>query len=220
MKKLFVSVFALTAISLSVAAQDTTKTKKQDIREMKAAYKDGKQHHKEKMAELNLTEDQKKEMMANRDEFRTKASAIKNDKNLSEAERNRKMEALHKEQKEKRQALLTPEQKEKVAQQKQQHKEEAKDKAEKRMGELKTQLSLSDDQVTKWKELEKSNHAKMKAIDSDPSLDAKAKEQKREELRTHTTAQRKTILTPEQDKKFEEMKKDKDMPRHRPKKVA
>lgn len=209
MKKLFVSLFAVITLGLSVTAQDSSKTKKEQIWSMKAAYKGDKKGHKKEMKELNLSEDQKKELIANREEARVKKAAIQNDKTLTETERNAKLAELHKEQKARKNAVLTPEQKEKLAQSKQQHRQEQKQHAEKKRAQMKSELGLSDEQAGKLKDQEKSNHAKMKAIKEDNSLDEAAKKKKMEELKTSAAAERKAVLTPDQQKKMEEIKKEK-----------
>ncbi len=205
MKKIFVSILAIIVISSSVAAQDTTKTTKQNVG---TPHPKAKKHREEARKELNLTETQKKALIANRLEARSKTTAIENDKNLTEAQKREKLEALHKEQKEKKDALLSTEQKAKLEQAKVKHRQEEKEQAEKRRAMMKEKLSLTDEQDAKLNELAKANEAKMKAIRENPSLDAEAKKKQMQELREHAAEERKAILTPEQQKKLEEMKKE------------
>lgn len=104
------------------------------------------------------------------------------------------------------QAVLTPEQKTKIAENKKEAKKDSKERSEKRMAELKTELSLTDEQVLQLTALDVANHAKMKTIREDDSLDEAAKKQKMAELRNSTDERHQTILTPEQMKKMNEMK--------------
>ena len=206
MKKLFVLFFAAISISLSVVAQDSTATRKGDIKSMKAAYKGGKQHHKDNIKELNLTAEQKKEIKESRAEYKSKVTALEKDQNMTEAEKNEKKASLKKEQRSATQSLLTPDQKTKMAEQKMKDKQEVKDNAQKRMADMQTELSLSDDQVTRLKALEVTNHAKMKAIKKDKTMDETTKKQQMDALKTNAEAQRRNILSADQLKKMDEAK--------------
>ena len=72
MKKLFLFVVAIAAISIGTFAQDTTANKKHDKKSLKAAYKGDKKEKKAAMKSLNLTDEQKNEMKANKDEYKSK----------------------------------------------------------------------------------------------------------------------------------------------------
>ncbi|MBS1741775.1 MAG: hypothetical protein JST81_01965 [Bacteroidetes bacterium] len=212
MKRIILSILVILGISFSSFAQDSTAVKKQELRKMKGNLKEGKQARKEKMKDLNLSEDQKKEIMANREEMRAKTNAIRNDQSLSEEEKNKKIEALRKEQREKRKEVLTADQKQKLAENKVQQKADKKAKAEQRLADMKVKLSLTDDQVNKLRSQEQATHAKMRAIEKDQTLAPAAKKEKMRELRTHAEEERKKILSAEQMKKWEEMRKNEPMP--------
>ena len=67
---------------------------------------------------------------------------------------------------------------------------------EERIERAKTELSLSDEQVTQWKEIHEKYESEMKEA-----------RENREELRNKIEQELKAILTEEQQAKFEEMKK-------------
>ena len=195
MKKLLVSAFAFITISFSVVAQDAASEKRQENKSLKAAFKGGKKDKREKIKALNLSEDQKKEMKENREEYKNKIAVIENDQSLTEAQKNEKKAALKKEQKLNTQALLTPEQKARMAAARKTDRQEEKENSEKRMEELKTKLSLTDEQVIQMKALNVRNHKKMKDIRNDNSLDEAAKNKKMEEIKVSSEERRRAILT-------------------------
>jgi hypothetical protein len=205
MKKIFVVISAMLAVVFSVSAQE-----KQELKQYKKdVYKS---HHKGAnhmdLAELNLTEDQKKQLKSNREEFRTKMQALDKEENITVKEMKTRKAALHKEQKAKNDAIFTPEQKEKIAKAKLKHEEEAKQHAEKRLERMKTELSLTDDQVAKLKIQDENTRSQMKAIRDNESLDHSAKREQMMALMNTAKEQRKAVLTQDQLKKMEESKKD------------
>lgn len=207
MKKLLLSAFTVIAISLSVAAQDTASAKRQDNKSLKSAYKAGKQDKRDKMKALNLSEDQRKGMKENREEYKTKIAVVENDQSLTEAQRNEKKDALKKEQKSNTQALLTPDQKARMSAARKTDRQEKNENSEKRTEELKTKLSLTNEQVMQMKALNVRNHKKMKDIRNDNSLDEAAKNKKMEEIKVSSEERRRAILTADQLKKMDDMKK-------------
>lgn len=73
-------------------------------------------------AELNLNDDQKKQMEKIHEDTRTQAQSIQADTSLSAAQKKEKIQALHKQAHEQMMGLLTPEQKEKAEQMMKEHK--------------------------------------------------------------------------------------------------
>lgn len=207
MKKLLLSAFTVIAISLSVAAQDTASAKRQDNKSLKSAYKAGRQDKRDKIKALNLSKDQRKEMKENREEYKTKIAVVENDQSLTEAQRNEKKDALKKEQKSNTQALLTPDQKARMSAARKTDRQEKNENSEKRTEELKTKLSLTNEQVMQMKALNVRNHKKMKDIRNDNSLDEAAKNKKMEEIKVSSEERRRAILTADQLKKMDDMKK-------------
>ena len=162
--------------------------------------------HKDKTAELNLTDEQKKAMQENREQFRTKMQAIENDQSLSAADKAEKIAALKADQKASTGELLTDDQKAKIAQKKATNEGERKMKSEKRLANIKTELNLTDEQMTQWSAIDVSTHAKIKALRNDASLDDNSRMAQIETIRKSAEERRDSILTPEQLKKKNQMK--------------
>lgn len=111
MKKLFVFI-----ISLSFFASHSIAQVKREINPSQNTRTNTMQKNKKRamMKELNLTKEQKGQMKEFHRSMNQKKGSIKNDNNLSEAQKKDKMKELHKEQKEKMRTILTPEQREKM----------------------------------------------------------------------------------------------------------
>ena len=209
MKKIFLSVLILATVSMTASAQEKSNRKNDPDATHQRHNKDKKGHHKDMMKDLNLTDAQKKEVAANRSEYKSKMQALKQDQNISAKEMTEKKAALHNEQKEKMERMLTPEQKNKMAEAKQKNEAEAQQRSEKKLAQMKSKLSLSDDQYKKLKEQQESNQAQMKAIRDNQSLDAATKKQQMTALKNNAKEQRKNVLTTDQLKKMEENKNNK-----------
>ena len=204
MKKLFASFLAIAAFSAAAFAQEQ--------REMKPG-KHGMGHHGKgdggrMMADLNLTDAQKTQMKSLHEEFRTKMETLESNKTMSVADYKTQKAALHKERHDKMQSILTAEQKKQMEDKKAQHEGKKGEKFDKRLDAMKSKLSLSDDQVSKLKSQHEATKAKMEAIKGNQSLSPEDKKQQMMTLKDAAKAERKNILTAEQLKKFEEMKKD------------
>lgn len=83
-------------------------------------------NRKSQHANLDLTQAQKDQMKKMREENKVQRDAIKNDQNLTEAQKSEKMKALHKSHKDGMSTILTKEQKEKMKTQRQDHKMKGK----------------------------------------------------------------------------------------------
>jgi len=81
------------------------------------------------MAEkLNLTDQQKQQMQQLRQQNKEQAKTIRDDKSLSDADKQAKLKELHKQAHEQMMGLLTPEQKEQMKQMRQEHRKNAEPK--------------------------------------------------------------------------------------------
>lgn len=71
--------------------------------------------HKEKIkSELNLSKDQSAKIKAAKQDYKDKSDKIKNDPNLSQAEKESQLKSLKKEKRQEVESVLTPEQREKA----------------------------------------------------------------------------------------------------------
>lgn len=197
MKKIAAGMLALASFIFSASAQETPNMKRF--------------HHPHKhgmmMQELNLTADQQQQLKASRDNYQKQWLELNKNENITVKESRDKKDALRKEQKEKMMAILTSEQKNKLEQLKKDHEAKREALAAKRLDKMKTKLNLSDDQLAKIKSGNETVHAKAKAIREDDQLSRTEKKEKLMALKAETQTNLKSILTPEQISKLEELKK-------------
>jgi Spy/CpxP family protein refolding chaperone len=202
MKKYLFVLSALAIISLSTSAQPDSAA----IHRGHIMRKGIHTYHKHTMANLNLTDEQKQQAKTINQDYHNKVTALEKEDNITLKDYRAQKAALEKERRDKFHALLTPEQKNKMAESKKKQHERMKMMAQKRMEKMKTNLSLTDEQVMKIKEQQQSMLQQEKAIKEDTTL---SREQKREQfLSLHKTYKDNvnSILTPEQIKKREELR--------------
>ncbi len=206
MKKLLIAasaLFFLTAAQAQTSQKDTTKFKKHQ--------RGGFSHHKGTpgMKNLNLSEDQKKQMKELNESYRKQFTDLRSNKSLGTEEMKTKSQALRKEQFGKMQSLLTADQKAQIAAQRKErggkdmHKSgKGFDRGAKGFGDMKEKLGLSEEQSTKLKTNNQAFREKTKAIRTDSKL---SDEQKKEQVKALVKQQQenmKAILTPEQQEKL------------------
>ena len=199
MKKLLIAATAILFTVASLQAQ----TEKQD----------GKQFHhkgmhaKKGMPQINLSEEQKKQVKELNASYEKQFSELRNNNSITMGDYKSKTAALKKEQHEKIQALLTPEQKTQLATQRKEGDRKMKEGQAKHFDQMKTKLGLSDEQVTKIKAGQAGLQDKIKAIHQDQSL---SDTQKKEQVRSAMKQQRdemQSILTPDQLQKMKAARK-------------
>jgi Spy/CpxP family protein refolding chaperone len=165
-------------------------------------------HQKGMMAkELNFTDAQKAQAKAINEDSRKKMQELNKNESITVKEQRDRRAAIQKERKTKMDGLLTAEQKTKMAQLKAERKVKKEEGYAKRLDKMKTNLSLSDEQVTKLKNQRVATQAKAEKIKNNESLSREQKKEQMMTLKTEAKDQHNKILTPEQLKKKEEMKK-------------
>ena len=202
MKTIVTTLFAVSALVFSATAQEK--------RELKCGHEPGlhKHHHSMMMSkELNFSEAQKAQAKINHEEFRKKMQELNKNESITVKEMRDRKFSLVKEQKAKMEALLTPEQKTKMALVKTERKAKHEAHFAKHLDKMKTTLGLTDKQVIQMKGQHESMQTKFKAIKENESLTREQKKAQLMALRAESKEQHKKILTPEQQKKVEEMKK-------------
>jgi len=159
---------------------------------------------------IRYTPEQRQQLTAINKEYRQKTADLYKKDNITLREYKTGLVALQKEKKSKMEALLTPQQKDQLATRRKRMSENMQVMAAARMERLKLRLSLSDDQVAKIKSGQESVHNQLKAIRENDNL---LPQQKREQVKDLMSSNKdivKSVLTPEQQTKFDEMN------RHRP----
>jgi len=197
MKKILFSLLLVAVVSAGANAQQ---------REGKHGMKK-KHRHGMAMQKLNLSEDQKAKLKTINADFKSQMQTLNKQDQLTVKDWKAKKATLRTEHKSKIEALLTKEQKDQLAKMKENRKMKGEKMGEKRMEMMKQHLGLSETQSAKIKELNSSFREKAKAIHDNQSL---AKDQKKEQLtalRKENHEKMKSILTAEQLKKAEDMKK-------------
>jgi len=195
-----------------VAAVAGTSVKAQEIPERKSERPNmmhhGKHGHHDMgmdMKALNLTEDQKAQFKAQRENFQKQMEELKKNDNITVKEYRTRMESIRKEQHSKMQSILTAEQKTQM----QKMKAEADTKREqfgKERGEkMKAALGLSADQSAKLDANRKEIGEKMRSIRENKSLSDDQKKAEMKKIMEGNKEKMKSILTEEQMKKMKEM---------------
>ena len=200
MKKLIAFTLVLASVGFTASAQERRDAKKPRTEDR---MKMGGQKY---MKDLNLTEAQKAQLKAQREASKAQLDAIKNDATLPDAQKKEKAKAIFAEQKTKTQALLTAEQKAKLEESRKVSKERHKEMAEKRKDGF-AKLNLSADQSAKIKAQREALKVKVTAIKNNSSLTEEQKKAQMKEVRQSSQAEMKSILTPEQQKQMQEMRK-------------
>ena len=176
MKKIITLSLAFSALIFTANAQE-----QRDIKKDKKDRTEGREGMRGggMMKDLNLTDAQKTQMKASREEFKAKMDQLKS-QNLTEAQMSEQKKALFAEQKAKMESILTPEQRAKMAEQRKNFEgkegKEGKfegrdnDKQGNHYNKMKEKLGLSDDQAAKLKAQHEALEARNEAIKNDKSL--------------------------------------------------
>ena len=197
MKKVLIPLIALLALTVSVNAQNKMGKQKHH------------QHHQKGMMakQLNFSEAQKTQAKAINEDSRKKMQELNKNESITVKEQRDRKAAIQKERKTKMDGLLTAEQKAKQTQLRADHKAKKEAGYAKRLDKMKTNLNLSDEQVTKLKAQRTATHAKAEKIKNNESLSREQKKAQMMALKSEAKDQHDKIFTPEQLKKREEMKK-------------
>ncbi len=200
MKKIIVSMMIAGAFMMSANAQE--------VRPMKHNSQHYGKHHKGMMMkELNLTADQKAQLKTSHESYKQQLGELNKNEAITVKESRDRKDALRRGQKEKIMAILTPDQKIKLEQIKNNRQARHQAMAAKRLDKMKTKLNLSDEQVAKISAANQAEHEQFKAITQNENLSRTEKKDQMMALREQNKNNFKSILTPEQISKMEEIKK-------------
>jgi len=169
------------------------------------------------MNNLNLTADQKAKLQAIREAQKSEMETLKKNGNVTAEQRKALREKYHSQF----QSVLTPAQQEQMKKQREDWKDKAKDgkgfgKKGKAFGNrgdmggqaafLKKELNLTADQETKLKSIFEEFRTKAQGLRSNSSLSQEQRKEQMKSLAQQYMSQGKAVLTPEQAKKFDELK--------------
>ena len=154
---------------------------------------------------IHYTPDQRKQVAAiNADYKKAAADLFKND-NLTLRQYKAQLVALNKDKKAKTQALLTQQQKDQLAARKQRATENFQVAQAAHLERLKLRLNLSDDQIAKLKANQDNFHTQLRTLHENDDLLPQQKMEQMKDLVAKNKDSYKSILTPEQYTKFQEM---------------
>lgn len=154
---------------------------------------------------IRYTPEQRKQVMTINTDYRKKSADLFKKDNITLKEYKAGLVALQKEKKNKLEALLTQQQKDQLAQRKKRSDENRQVMAAARMERLKLRLSLSDDQVARLKTGQESLRTQMKSIHDNEDLLPQQKAEQLKDLAAKRQDTFKSVLTPEQLSKLQEM---------------
>lgn len=154
---------------------------------------------------VRYTPEQRKQLMAINKEFKQKESDLFAKDNITLKEYKANLIALHKEKKARLDGLLTPDQKDQIARRKKATAENMQVMEAARMERLKIHLNLSDDQIGKLKAGQANLHQQAQAIHENDNILPQQKRQQMKDLMAKRNDIYKSVLTPEQYSKFEQM---------------
>jgi len=154
---------------------------------------------------IHYTPEQRKQVMAINKEYHDKSADLFKKDNITLKEYKAGLVALQQERKGKLEGLLTPQQKEQIALRKKRAEENRQVAEAGRMERLKLRLNLSDDQVAKIKAGQADLLTQFKTIHEDDNLLPQQKMEQMKGLMAKRKDVFKSVLTPEQFSKFEEM---------------
>jgi len=208
MKKIFVSLLAISAFAFSAGAQTTDNAAADKPDQHKQWNHGGHRGGGMEWNKLNLTQEQKDQLKAYREEYKKKLQELDKNESITVKESRDRHYALRQEQKAKFLSVLTADQKAQLDQMKQQRQQQHEAMAAKKLDRMKVILDLTDDQVAQIKAQREEIHAKIKAIKEDQNLGREDKKEKLEAIRMENKDSFKKILTPTQLNKLDELKKD------------
>ena len=202
MKKLL-SGFAITLLSvISVQAQQSSDSSNHFRGHVV-------HHHRFDMArQLNFTDAQKQQMKSINEDFRDKMKVLDKNEDITVREWKQKRADLFKEHKTSIQNLLTPEQKIKMKEMRQMASAAMHQMSEKRLERMKTNLNLSDEQLSKIKSISQDFKSQLKTIHENNSLNSSDKKAQVMALFKQHKEDFKAVLTPEQLNKLDQLKEE------------
>lgn len=168
----------------------------------------GPQGRRGMMQSLDLSDAQKTSMKSLRDEKQARLAELEKNDKMTLADFRSRREAINTEYKGKMENILTPGQKNRIAEEKKSRSEAHEKKMADRLEKMKSNLSLSDEQVNRIREHQSQMKVRMKAIHENSALGPEQKKMQMRQAREEGKKKMESILTPDQLKKQQEKKKE------------
>jgi Spy/CpxP family protein refolding chaperone len=166
--------------------------------------------NREMMKQLNLSEDQQRQLRDLRQGEMATMQKLRNDTTLTPQARKDRMKSIRDEHLEKMKQLLTPEQFNKMQEFRKQQKAEFSEKGKKRAEAMRAkmkELNLSEVQRTQLREIRKGAMTSLRKLRSDTGLTPEARMDGMRKIRMEQTEKLKQVLTPEQFTRLQEFRK-------------
>jgi Spy/CpxP family protein refolding chaperone len=202
MKKILSTALAIVLFVGASQAQTT---------EDKGHHRDG-QRQEKAFDQLNLTPEQKAKFQSLREAQKNEMEALRKQGNVTPEQR----KAIHEKYKSQYEAILTPAQKEQFSKQREEWKDKGgkgENRVERNGGKMgkdaaffSKELNLTADQQTKLQGIFQEFRTKAQGLRSNTSLSQEQKHSQMQSLAQQYMAQGKAVLTPEQARKFDELK--------------
>ena len=173
-----------------------------------------KHHHEYLTKDLNLSDAQKEKMKEARENHRKQMAELSKNENITVKEMRDRKAALAREHKTTIDGILTKEQKNKIEEERKKSIEKRGEMQAKREEKMKKDLALTDVQSSKLKTMNESYKSKFESLRANESLDRTAKKEQFEALKQQRSEELKNVLTQEQIRKLDEMKKDRGGRKH------
>ena len=154
---------------------------------------------------IHYTPEQRQQVAVINKDFRQKQQDLFKQDNITLKQYKSNLLSLEKDRKAKLQALLTQQQKDQIATRRKRMDDNHQVKAAARLERLRLNLNLTDDQVAKIKAGQSNLHDQAKAIHDNESLLPQEKREQMHALMMTRIDNLKTILTPDQYTKFQQM---------------
>ena len=193
MKKVIGFAFALVLLS---AAQAQEKR-----------FRDGGNKDHNLTEKLNLSEEQKVKAKKLNEEYRKNMMDLRKKDDIPVKEWRSRREELNKKHRDEFRGLLSKEQRDQMEKMRTEKRTMSESDANARMEKMKSNLGLTNDQVEKLKKQRSETSEKMKAIRENKSLDETRKREEMKGLMNKRKENMRSILTEDQMKKMQEMKK-------------
>jgi Spy/CpxP family protein refolding chaperone len=199
MKKVFIAMALAAFVATTACAQDQSLSNDRPPMH---------RHRGDALAQLSLTDDQKNEMKVINDDFKQQMTDLKKSEDkITVTEWKSKMATIRKDHHEKVDKVLTDEQKASLKKIHKEHGKGFRQDKHKRMDRMKKELNLTDDQSAAIQKSFDESMQKMKDVHNDTSLTDDKKKALFKTLHYQQEESLKSILTPDQWTKFQELKK-------------
>ena len=155
---------------------------------------------------LNLTDDQKSRIQGFLEEQRTQRQALRNDAALSREQKQEKMREIQQQTRDNIRSVLSVEQQMKIEDLRKQAQDRRQERANRVLDRLAERLALTDSQKETIRSYRQAEAEQLQALRDNSSLTPEQKREQFQTIRQHTQEQVRSVLTPDQQQKLDDMR--------------